>query len=242
MAVELSHEGRPPVPVWCLFSGGKDSFATACALQENNLLLGCIMLDTGISTPEWRQHCEDACRQQNWTYDIMLTNTRYEWFVWRFGFPGPAGHRYAVNYLKGRAIREYKRKYKGIALASGVRIAESSRRTINTKPIGTFETVTIYAPIYDWSNEQTWEYVKSKGYQRPPAYTYLGISGDCLCGAYAKDFEREAIRQHYPTIDARLTKLEREVGMGWGRKPQDCPVAKTADEALVCAECGHDVQ
>lgn len=233
--------GMPPEPVYCLFSGGKDSFVAASVLQDSNHLLGCIAIDTGIAVPEWQSAIMRICAQQGWSLEIIPTSVRYEWLVWRYGFPGYLGHGSAMNYLKGRAIREFKRKYPGIALGSGARRAESDRRAMTTKPVSDFEGVTVYAPIYEWETARVWEYAKSHGYERPAVYSKLGISGDCLCGAFAKEFERDALRVHYPDVDARISRCERIAHCpsrpwGWANRKQ--PRAKQGAEAFVCAECG----
>lgn len=234
--------GIPPEPVYALFSTGKDSFAAAARLQELGLLLGCIAIDTGISVPEWKDNVLRICEQQEWTVEIIPTSVRYEWIVWRFGFPGYLGHAAAMNYLKGRAVREFKRKYPGIALGSGVRREESDRRSLTTKPISDFEGVTVYAPIYEWTTAETWAYARAKGYDRPDVYSRLGISGDCLCGAFAKDWERQALTVHYPDVASRIEACERIAhcpSRAWGWANQKSRQRKKEGaEAFICAECG----
>ncbi len=236
----------PDKPVYALFSGGKDSFATAKVLQEAGLLSGVVLFDTGIASPEWAPTCQALCEKYEFKYEIIPTPVRYEWYVWRYGFPGPAMHGQTMNYLKGRCVREFKRKHPGEALASGVRTQESNRRTFNTKPVSVVEGVTVYAPIHDWSTEQVWKYVTQHGYEKPRSYLTLGISGDCLCGAFARDHERAAIKEHYPDLDRRLTSLEEISGERWGQRAVDkakCTkkeqaVAKLLDEQmLICHEC-----
>lgn len=233
------NEGMPPLPVYSLFSGGKDSFATAGVLKENGLLIACLMLDTGISVPGWKESAIAICKQQGWPYEIIPTPVRYEWFVWKYGFPGPGMHLEVMTYLKGRCIREFKKAHKGMALASGVRIAESSRRSFNTQPISLFEGVMVYAPIYDWSDAETWKYCKAHGYERPLAYSRLQVSGDCLCGAYAREHERDAIKVHYPEVHERICKLETNTPhgkWGWG-----CDQERKLDpnQAVLCFDCSR---
>jgi 3'-phosphoadenosine 5'-phosphosulfate sulfotransferase (PAPS reductase)/FAD synthetase len=227
----------PPHPVYALFSGGKDSFATAKALQEHDLLKGCLLLDTGISVPEWKDSCKEICERQGWGMTIVPTPVRYEWLVWKYGYPGYMSHYFTMNYLKGRAVREWKKLHPGEALASGVRKGESARRSVTTKPVSLFEGVTVYAPIYEWTTAQVWDYVKRHGYTRPRAYETLGVSGDCLCGAFAKDWERQALRMHYPAVDQRICSIGRDQhGRDWGW----CSAKgeKGPEEAVICVECG----
>lgn len=237
-----TESGIPPEPVFSLFSGGKDSFATAKFLSERKLLLGCILIDTGVSVPGWRESCVELCRQHDWRYEVIPTTYRYEWFVWKYGFPGPGMHGEVMTYLKGRAIREYRKVHRE-ALASGVREQESGRRTLSTKPLSQWEEVPIYAPIFEWSTADTWAYAKAAGYERPEAYSKLNISGDCLCGAFAEPHERQAIKVHYPAFDAKLCQLEIQCPKGapynqWGHG-QGKPKPMDANQAALCFDCGR---
>lgn len=233
----------PDQPVYSLFSGGKDSFATAKTLQLEGKLLGVVLLDTGIAVPDWEENVTALAHFHGFPVEIYRTPVRYEWLVWKYGFPGPAGHMFAMNYLKGRAVREFKKAHPGKALASGVRKYESDRRAINAKEVGLFEGVTIYAPIYDWTTAQTWAFCRQHGYERPESYIKLGVSGDCLCGAYARSHERDALKQFYPTVYERICNLEAasthhptRCRWGWAGKG---PETKTTEEAVICVECSQ---
>jgi len=229
---------RVAEPLFCLFSGGKDSFATAAYLQEQGLLRACVLLDTGISVPEWKAGCVYLCEKHGFDYEIIPTPIRYEWLVYRYGFPGPGMHGLFMNYLKGRCIREFKRKYPGAALASGVREQESSRRKFHVRPVSTFEGVTVHAPIFDWSTDRVMAYVQDKGYGRPLSYVTLGISGDCLCGAFAREHEREAIEAHYPDVNRRLCELEKLHGQRWGQRAVDKLLDELDPNQLpICWDC-----
>ena len=241
----------PPKPAYALFSGGKDSFACASVLHEAGLLAGCVLIDTGIAIPEWKAATSAMCEERGWAYEIIPTTHRYEWIVWKYGFPGRPGHKWAMDFLKGRAVSQWrsihckttgtgKRKlFDGSILASGCRMDESERRLGNTKPISEWEKVTVYSPIFEWTTAETWAYVKERGYVRPRAYETLGISGDCLCGAFAKEYEREAIRVHHPSIHADILRMEHEYQSKWGAGSKACGrIKKQGTEAVGCADCG----
>lgn len=231
-------------PCFALVSGGKDSLSTAQVLADADRLIGCVALGTGISTPDWRDFVIDTCNARNWPLEFHHSTENYDDLVRRYGFPGPGAHQKFMSYLKGRAIREFRRKHPNGILASGTRKDESARRFINAKPISFWEGVPILAPIYDWTTEETWDFFRSNGFKRAPAYQLLMISGDCLCGAFAVQGEAAALRLAYPTVADRLDALGREIqdtfpkrckwGWGWqeGRK------GKTTREAAICPECG----
>ena len=231
-------------PCYALLSGGKDSWACAKYLQESGLLLGCVALATGISTPDWLVNLEKMCIKEGWPLEVYTTDAKYEDLVRKYGFPGVTKHKWMVDYLKGRGVAKFKKAHPKVPLASGVRSAESDRRTLSTLPVSKWEGVLVYRPILNWTTAETWAYVKARGYERPDAYSKLGLSGDCLCGSFASEWEREAVKVHYPTIDARLCALEndgevqcfkRRATWGWSKKKVH---KKTGLEAIVCQECG----
>lgn len=228
--------------IYSLFSGGKDSFAVASWLQERGQLAAVVLLDTGISIPGWEAITRGIADKAGFPVEVYRTNIRYEWLVWKYGFPGKTGHRFAMNYLKGRAIREFKKAHPGATLASGVRVDESARRALTTKEWGEFEGVKVWAPLYNWTTKEVWEYVRSKGYERPQSYITLGTSGDCLCGAFAGPHERERLESHYPDIYQRIQSLEEMVEKAfptrcrWGWMNEHTPDLDD-QESLICQDC-----
>jgi len=202
---------------YSLYSGGKDSTAVTDWLNERDQLAGIVTFNTGIATPDWFPFVEKKAREQ-WGKEIIVLSTlaSYDSLVEKYGFPGPGKHGMFMNYLKGRCVRQFKKRFPGAALASGVRKGESKRRFRNTAEWSTFEGVRVWAPLYDWSTEQVWAYLRGKGFERSPAYEVLCISGDCLCGAYATAQERAAIKAFYPDLWLRLDRLEKLTGKQWG--------------------------
>lgn len=230
---------------YCLLSGGKDSWACAKWLQIHGKLLGCVALDTGINLPTWLPTVQTMCAREGWPLEVFRTPVVYEEWVAQYGFPGTSKHQWMVNALKGRGVGQFKKAHPQSPLASGVRTAESDRRTINTLPVSKWEGVTVYAPLYNWTTAEVWAFVKQHGYERPESYSKLGISGDCLCGSYASEWERQAIKVHYPDVDARLTALENSASVllmpsrkVWGWSKQRGNRVKKGLEAVVCFECG----
>lgn len=234
--------------LYALVSGGKDSLTTAQVLHEAGKLEACVALETGISTPDWKEFVMRVCEERGWPLEFYSTDYSYEQFVMQYGFPGPSKHNWTMRYLKGRAIRAFKRQHPYAILASGVRSGESDKRAISTKPVGQWEGVPILAPIYDWSTDEVWEFFYDRGFERAPAYSTLQISGDCLCGAYAGEDEPAAVKYWYPAIWKRFEDLGTAIkekfptrcewGCGWKnkRKPQ------TLGEQMICVECPRNLE
>lgn len=230
---------------WALISGGKDSLSTAQALHEAGKLEGCVSFETGVSTPDWKPFVEKVCAERKWPLEFYKTPESYDDLVLEFGFPGPGRHKKFMDRLKGRCVRAFKKVHPDAILASGTRGGESKRREIGTSPVSMWETMPIIAPIYDWSTEETWAFFRDRGFERAPGYSTLQVSGDCLCGAFAREGEREALEFHYPALGERFRKLteyltpKRAVSgrhlWGWGWRQ---PVKKDKQTSALCVECG----
>jgi len=230
---------------YALFSGGKDSFSTAKVLDQAGKLVACVALRTGIAVPEWEDSVRILCDKNNWPLEFYTTTESYEDFVIRYGFPGPTKHSWIMQKLKGRAVAQFRKYRPGAILASGVRLDESVKRLGNVRPVGQWEGVPILAPIFDWTTEETWAFALSGGYERPEAYSNLQISGDCLCGAYAREGEYEALKFHYPDLGRSMDSLGESIKerhpkrcqWGWGWKQE--VTKKTTAEQFGCVECGQ---
>lgn len=230
---------------YALVSGGKDSLTTAQALDEAGLLLGVVALETGVSTPDWKGFVQKTCDERKWRLEFFATDVSYDDWVRRYGFPGPSKHSWIMRVLKGRCIAKFKRAHPDGILASGVRLDESVKRAGSVKPVGMWENVPIIAPIFDWTTEQTWEFFHDRGFERAPGYSTLQISGDCLCGAYAREGEADALQFWYPQLADRFYALGEEIKdkfpnrckWGYGYKK---PITKrTAGDQMVCVECAQ---
>lgn len=231
-----------------MLSGGKDSVTTTHVLDARGELEGCVAIDTGTATPDWRPFIEDLCAKQGWKLEIVRTPVEYDAWVLKYGFPGAGMHNQVMFALKGRAMRLFKKAHPGAVLASGVRSAESARRALNTKAVGSFEGMRIVAPIHDWTTPQVWEYVRKHNLPRSPAYATLHMSGDCTCGAMAHRDEFPLLRTFYPglaerymQLTARLRALGRKKNLLWGGNasadPTQAVLGATFGQRALCGAC-----
>ncbi|GHG37707.1 hypothetical protein GCM10017784_35190 [Deinococcus indicus] len=227
-------EEHQPTRIFAMFSGGNDSVAVLDIARRHPQFTAAVYIDTGIALPEAEPRAREICERLNVPLIVYraLENTRadgtadpqdYDQLVLERGFPGPTphGHGKMFNRLKqrqfGRLVRDHPNGR--IMLISGSRRSESARRARNVRPV-TREGRTVWvAPIWDWSGAQRDAYLAQMDLPRNPFSPLIGVSGDCLCGAYAKPGQLAAIEEHYPCVGQRLRDLERrtaEAGFPWG--------------------------
>lgn len=219
-----------PVKVFALFSGGNDSMvSTHFAMEHGGHEV--LHINTGIGVEETREFVRDTCRRYGWPLrEEYPPDKTYEQFVLEKGFPGPAGHRYAYSWLKERAlrkvIRETKRKFSDrVVLVTGVRNQESARRMGHSLPIIRMGASVWTAPMFLFSKIDLHERRKIYSLPQSEVAKNLGLSGECLCGAFAAPNEFSKIAAHYPRAAKQILALEakaRFIGQPhcvWGQRP-----------------------
>ncbi|MFZ0698701.1 MAG: phosphoadenosine phosphosulfate reductase family protein [Thermoplasmata archaeon] len=210
---------------WSLLSGGKDSVCTAHVLASRGELAGCVFLDTGIACTDTRPFVERFCSEMGWPLRIYTAPKTYEEIVSRWGFPsGPGGHRWAFGWLKERPLRiAWQDLLETEVFASGARRLESARRgRTMRKGFRHNYGIRIENPIQEWTTPEVLAYNRESGLPTSPAYRSIGMSGDCLCGAFSQPGEANAIRRTYPEVAARIRALELRIAEeGEFRYPKD---------------------
>lgn len=173
--------------------------------------------------------------------------------VWK-GFPGPAGHKVMYRHLKDEPLMAFRRSVLGdqsrlprrdrkkIAYLGGMRWAESQRRFRNAEAIDQDGSIIWVSPLVHWTDEHMREYQQrhrcEQGHEHAPhrlcfdgalplneVTAHLHMSGECLCGAFAKPGELDEIRFFYPKVSAVIEQWESEARRAgitncrWGVKP-----------------------
>lgn len=216
-----------PVAIFAGFSGGKDSL---CAIELAAKLpgfTGAFHANTGIGIEATRQYVRDYCSDRGWLLEEIRAKEDcgqdYEQMVLHAGFPGAGHHTKMYNRLKERCIRKLKSRHaarKTIAIVTGIRQSESQRRMLTAaKEFDCREGFLWVNPCLHWSSEERNFYIRSKGFKINPVTELLCMSGECLCGAYARPNEKEEIRLWFPETAAYLDDLEERVkaaGFPWG--------------------------
>lgn len=251
-----------------MFSGGKDSqvtcLETAKLAKELNIPFEVVHCSTGVGVKETFQHVLKICGENNWRLHVTtpLPHETYRIFIHRFGFPGPGIHNAVMGFLKWHPLRKWCREHKteGIGLISGRRRKESARRakmrSFKTPIVQAEPNMLMVSPLYYKPDEWVWNYIRENNLEICPVYKTLHISGDCLCGAFAEEGERELIRIFHPDEYAFLEAIEKEFGGRWGwftnpdKKELNASLERyleTVDETdsvmgqeFVCADCFID--
>ena len=214
-----------PKYVIALFSGGHDSLAATHIASQHPQFSFALHIDTGIGIKETRDFVRETCKE--WEIELRIYKASeyvgetglpdpqiYEELVKGYGFPGAPHHTKMYDRLKERplrlAIRDLKRDRKDkTLLVTGVRATESVRRMKHVEPIQEWEGTKIWvAPIWDWSKLAVGEYIQENELRRNPVVDNLHMSGECLCGAYAKKDEIKEIEFWYPDTAKEIHRLE----------------------------------
>lgn len=198
--------------------------------------------------------------------------------VWK-GFPGPAGHYLMYNRLKERALDKVRRQIirdsgqtRGrtgqVMYLAGMRWAESQRRGRNAEEIDPAGSVVWVSPIVHWTNDHMKEYRRRhwcpEGHVHAPhklcapgvlphneVTDHLHMSGDCLCGAYAKEGEIHGLELFYPEVAEQIREIEQEMAAapeladlpkerctwGWGWDSRETP----SGGGRLCSACDNRV-
>ncbi|KAB1146783.1 phosphoadenosine phosphosulfate reductase family protein [Streptomyces luteolifulvus] len=168
--------------------------------------------------------------------------------VWQ-GFPGPVGHKVMYRHLKDEPLMAFRRSVVGdqgrtrkIVYLGGMRWAETDRRFRNAEAIDQDGAIVWVSAIVHWTDVHMREYRARYRCQQDHEHAqhrlcfdgalplnevteHLHMSGECLCGAFAKPGELDEIEFFYPEVAGALRDLERQAERAgipacrWGQKP-----------------------
>jgi 3'-phosphoadenosine 5'-phosphosulfate sulfotransferase (PAPS reductase)/FAD synthetase len=239
--LEEAIQEHDPVAVFGLFSGGHDSLCATSIAAKHPRFTAAVHINTGIGVEETREFVRETCEREGWPlleYKREGHGQTYEELAIRFGFPGPAGHPFMYRRLKERQIerliREHKQERKDrIVLVTGMRREESVRRMAHgdlapdSSGYRRRGAQVWTSPLRDWSKIDVNAYLEAESLPRNAVVDMIHMSGECLCGSYAKPEEMQELEQWFPDTAARLHELERKVEAAghlrcvWGHKGDD---------------------
>lgn len=254
--IEKARAEHDPIRTFCLFSGGSDSLVLAHRCRDHYDEL--VHIDTGTAVPGVQDHVRQCAedlgkplRILSQDFDafrlLVLGGTDgkgREWHV--LGFPGPGQHGRAYNRLKERCLEQLLRETKEghprtarVLALTGIRQAESTRRA-NRKPINRKGSMIFCNPLIEWSNEEMADYRDRYGLRLSDVAALLHRSGECNCGCFADEDEREMLQSLWPEwFEERIASVEREAeAMGlpcarWGGNRGEAP----AEAGPLCSSC-----
>ena len=231
--------------IYALCSGGKDSITLAHYCRE--VIDGLVFIDTTIGVPDTLAHVKAFAKKIGKPLTVLTPKMSYREMVHKYGFPGPSAHRYAFIFLKWKPIWAWARQFdKPVLLLSGVRRKESKRRMANVSkaapmPDPKFKRMVWYAPLWDWSNGKVFDYLMLNDLKIAPAHDKIGLSGDCLCGAYSRPGEAELIFKEYPEVGEQIAEIERTCPnkrKSWGNQSSMCGAKDQESlEGWMCVDC-----
>lgn len=249
--IELANDLYPnTVARMCLLSGGNDSVAAFYAVKDKVDYI--VHINTGIGIEETREFVRNLCKENDKILIEKLPpeGCSYEDLIMEYGFPSANLHYLMYNRLKQRALREVrndfvKRPRKDVVqYYTGVRYAESSRRKKTTDDIMKEGSIVWVAPIAHWSNANIVKYREKYGLPVNEVSMNLHMSGECLCGSFAKKDELAQIKFFYPDTAKYIESLQekvREAGIErcvWGDNSKKKKNVKQS--GILCTSCDNN--
>lgn len=219
-----------PREVISLLSGGDDSLCATAVAASTGLLTGVASINTTIGIRQTREHTQGVSDRFKWPLRWFTSPNSFRQICFEYGMPGPGAHGKIYVQLKERCVREVVRQSKRldkdrIMLITGVRLSESERRMGHVAPIHRDGAQLWVAPIINWNDEHKVTHQVADRIPFNPVKPVLGISGECLCGAYAKPGERAKIAERYPEAEAEIVACEAVAAANgnpcrWGERPE----------------------
>lgn len=267
----IQADGKKVAGIVLLFSGGNDSTTLAHMFRQQATHAAHANTGIGIEqTRQYvRDTCaswglpliEEHPREGETYADLVLgrcvarTGPNAGKVVWGKGFPGPASHWLMYTRLKERALERVRnqlvanpRRERVIFLA-GRRAEESARRRKRLgeergmDPVERKGSIVWVSPLTHWSKLDLNAYRKEfPDCPRNEVADLLHMSGECLCGAFAKAGELEEIAWWFPEAAAEIRKLEataEELGLehckwGWGAGKE-----RASRSGPLCSSCEY---
>jgi len=255
------------------YSGGKDSGIVLDIIAKNypDNFRGVVFANTGIGTEATMGFVKSYCNEKKYPLFIISQNDMirkkdtklgkkggkfnfsYSDFVLEHGFPKQGVHTIVMRKLKYIPLRYFilSRIEKGEkpAIISGIRKFESQRRSKwATEFIHKDGKMCFISPILYKHDDWVYRYFVENNIKRSPVYETLHISGDCLCGCFAKKDELKLLEMFHPDVFKKIKDLENEIKIKgtkeakkystWGNGGNTKDIeSQTTMESFVCSDC-----
>lgn len=243
-------DGRRVAATCVLYSGGNDSTVLAHLFRDTADYA--VHINTGIGIEATREFVRETCAA--WGLPLIEEHpppgSTYDELVITHGFPGPAHHWKMYQRLKERGLRKVRKRLvrhpfrERVVFLAGRRRDESDRRR-SVPEDGRDRSIVWASPLVNWTalDLNTYRMVHPDT-PRNEVSALLHMSGECLCGAFARRDELDEIGAWYPETRVRIEALEarvRDAGhpaercrWGWGAYRTD--IARSRSGPL-CSSC-----
>jgi len=211
-ATEILERFRDWNHKYVMFSGGKDSLVCldlASRVWGDNFRVIYIEI-----TGNTHEKCTDYAYRIAEEYGVELIHLKYEENFFDVlkaqGYPSIiwGGSRWCLNKFKDRPLSKFKKCNSLTVTVSGIKQGDSpSRRNfISNKAVDGVVRVprknqwgkVQLIPIYSWSKNDVWQYIKDRELPLNPLYGEIGFSGNCLICPGIKKSEFLAVMEKCP--------------------------------------------
>jgi len=242
--------GKDIAAICVLFSGGNDSTVLTHLMRPYAHYA--VHINTGIGIEQTREFVRYTCKE--WELPLIEKHppagSTYRELVLEQGFPGPAMHFKMYQRLKERGLMQVRRdlvadpRNQRIVFLAGRRRSESARRSSIVEHERRGSIIWI-SPIANWTKSDLNAYREANPEMpRNIVSDVLHMSGECLCGAFAKPGELEEIAYWFPEVAEHIRSLEKEVEAagharcrwGWGNS---ITIEQPSRSGQLCSSCDH---
>lgn len=250
-AIEEHIDGHVLTATATLFSGGSDSTVLLHLMRGRSDYA--IHANTGIGIEQTREFVRETTAA--WGVPLIEKHApdAYRDLVLENGFPGPPMHARMYQRLKERPLMQARRDLvrepstERVLFLAGRRRSESRRRA--QVPVHERRGSIIWAsPLVNWTSLDLSMYKREFDVPSSDASNLMHMSGECLCGAFAKPGELDEITFWFPQVGAAIRALEAEAraagipeplcrwGHGQGRSSQSGPMCDSCQLELEMEE------
>lgn len=252
----IEADGKTLVGTVILFSGGNDS--TVLAHLFKDIATHAAHANTGIGIEQTREFVRNTCAA--WDLPLIEKYPReqdsFRAMVLSQGFPGPGHHYKAFQRLKERQLRQVRAELvkngrrECVVFLAGRRRQESERRA-NIPEMEREGAVVWCSPLVNWTKLDLTTYrLMHAPVPVNEVSDLIHMSGECLCGSFAKKDELDEISMWFPEVRAEIEALEAEIAdrddikphakrWGWGGDPEVLKASRTksSKSGRLCSSC-----